>query len=578
MIPTQTKSLQLVWAGLAVLLALLIACPVFGSTITVTNTNDSGAGSLRDAIASASDGDTIVFSLTYPATITVTTPLTFGASVTILGPAASSLSISGGNSVVVLIINSGATVAISGVTVKEGSSLLGGGIFNAGTLTLTDSSVSNNTIGTQLGAGILNAGELATLTLINSTVSGNFADHPISGAGAGIYNFQGTLTLMNSSVSSNFGVGTGSYDGGGILNDAGLATLTNSVVLGNDLSANAGGYARGGGISNINSGSLILTNSTVLGNFVSGIDSETGGGGISNGFPPGHGSLKLINSTVSGNSVSGAGGGGGIKNAGVATVINSTVSGNSGTVGASGGGIFNANAGGFATVTNSTIAGNSVDAVGRGGGIKNNFGTLSVKNSILANNIGGNCPLTVSGTNTSAGYNLSDDGTCASFLIQTGDLNNIPAGLDPGGLKYNGGPTATIALLATGAAVNAIPLSNCSVTTDQRGVPRPQGPACDIGAFEFFQSPFEIEAVETFRIIDAVQSLSLPPGTKRGLQAPLQAAVDSLNRGVTDSAIDQLGAFINQAIALVQGGVLTTEQAAPLIGSAQQIVQGLLSP
>ncbi|MBV9768659.1 MAG: hypothetical protein JOZ32_03735 [Bryobacterales bacterium] len=75
-----------------------------------------------------------------------------------------------------------------------------------------------------------------------------------------------------------------------------------------------------------------------------------------------------------------------------------------------------------------------------------------------------------------------------------GDLNSTPAGLDPAGLQNNGGPTQTIALLPTSPAVNAMPLSPINyctaldgvtpVATDQRGVPRPQGPACDMGAFE----------------------------------------------------------------------------------------------
>ena len=66
------RALKGVWSGLAVLV-LLSALPVFGSTITVTSTNDSGPGSLQDAINNASSGDTIDFSLTYPATITLST-------------------------------------------------------------------------------------------------------------------------------------------------------------------------------------------------------------------------------------------------------------------------------------------------------------------------------------------------------------------------------------------------------------------------------------------------------------------------------------------------------------------------
>jgi hypothetical protein len=111
-----------------------------------------------------------------------------------------------------------------------------------------------------------------------------------------------------------------------------------------------------------------------------------------------------------------------------------------------------------------------------------------MKNSIVANNpSGGNC----SSPAISNGYNLSNDAVCA--FNGTGDIINSPAGLDPGGLQDNGGPTQTIALLAISPAVDAIPVSPtnyCTLTdgvtpvaTDQRGVARPQGSACDIGAY-----------------------------------------------------------------------------------------------
>jgi hypothetical protein len=107
-----------------------------------------------------------------------------------------------------------------------------------------------------------------------------------------------------------------------------------------------------------------------------------------------------------------------------------------------------------------------------------------MKNTIVANNPSGNCL----GTVISHGHNLSDDASCS--FSGPGDLNNTPAGLDPLGLKDNGGPTQTIALLPTSPAVDAIPLSFCTavdgtrIATDQRGIPRPQGLACDMGAYE----------------------------------------------------------------------------------------------
>jgi hypothetical protein len=119
-----------------------------------------------------------------------------------------------------------------------------------------------------------------------------------------------------------------------------------------------------------------------------------------------------------------------------------------------------------------------------------------LKSTILANN-SGNCSQTGYGTFISDGYNLSDDGSCSGSLTQPTDKNNTPAGLDPKGLQNNGGPTQTIALLPSSPAVDAIPVANCTdtngnpVSTDQRGVSRPQGPNCDIGAFELVQNvPF----------------------------------------------------------------------------------------
>jgi hypothetical protein len=463
------------WSALVVLL-LLSTARIFGATITVTSTADSGPGSLPAAIASAANGDTINFSLTYPATIVVSTPLTLGPSVTIAGPGASNLAISGGDSVAVLIVNAGATVAISGVTIEHGSSLLGGGIFNDGTLTLTDCLISNNTVGNQLGGGIFNAG---TLTLTTSTVSGNAA--VVSGEigeGGGIYNYLGTVTLINSAVSGNT-AGTQSGDGGGIFNSLGTLSLTNSTVSANTASAV-------GGID-IEGGTLSVVDSTVSNNVDYGL---AGGIHIFSGSNE-TAIVNITNSTISGNSCGSVdqpscnGGAGGI------FVL--------GKINGSGLGIINM------TLSNSTLSGNSCTGeFGLGVGCDNLMASLTLgsslvlKNTILANNgLGPNCSNVGGGLPpTSEGYNLSDDATCASFLTQTGDLNNTPAGLDPGGLKNNGGPTQTVALLATSAAVNAIPLSPTNyctdasgnpVTTDQRGVPRPQGSGCDIGAFELAQ-------------------------------------------------------------------------------------------
>ncbi len=397
------------WCVAVVVLALFSVLPGFGNTITVTNTADSGPSSLRDAILNASSGDTISFSLTYPATITLSSTLDITTSLTINGPGPSSLAISGNKSVRVFHIPApGLTVVISGVTIENGSPV------STGCLCVTDG-----------GGGIL-LDNTSTLMVTNSTISGNS-----SGGGGGILSFGSTLIVINSTISGNSSTG----GGGGIYN-----------------------FARG----------LMVANTTISGN------SGGAGGGI----------LNIVNDGVS-----------------TATVTNSTVSGNSATY--YGGGIFNNY--GPLIVADSTVSGNSSSA-GWGGGIANDA-SVRLTNDIIANSNGGNCYLTggVGQNATSDGHNLSDDYSCSTFFTQVGDLNNIPAGLDPNGLQDNGGLTKTIALLPTSPAVDAIPVSPTNyctladgttpVTTDQRGVTRPQGPACDIGAFELQPPPGAVISV-----------------------------------------------------------------------------------
>jgi hypothetical protein len=226
----------------------------------------------------------------------------------------------------------------------------------------------------------------------------------------------------------------------------------------------------GGGIRNV--GSLTVTNSTISGNTAQ----EGGGGGILN-----VGTLTVTSSTISNNTASFAGG---ILNVGTVTVTNSTISDNTALTG---GGIWNLGDG-TVMVTNSTISDNT--ASDTGGGISNS-GTLTAKNSIVANSSsGGNC-LAAAGTFTALGVNLADDGLCPGF----DEFSSAEINLGP--LADNGGPTFTHALLPGSVAINAA--TDCTlvdgetpVTTDQRGVTRPQGPACDAGAFELEKIPEEI--------------------------------------------------------------------------------------
>jgi hypothetical protein len=297
----------------------------------------------------------------------------------------------------------------------------------------------------------------------------------------------GVLTISNNLTIKGPGATQLAIDGnqasGVFYINSGVTVTISGLTVQNGLTGGAGA-----GIYNV--GVLTLANSTVSNNMST---SDGIGGGIYN-----QGTLTLTDSTVSGNSTA-SGSGGGIYNVGMLTLTNSTVADNS--AGYSGGGIYNgSNNSGTLTVANSTIAGNSAPS-GQGGGIENDTGLLTIKSTLLANNgAGGNC-VNLGGSSTSLGYNLSDDTTCTSqFFTQSTDINNTPAQLDPKGLQNNGGPTQTVALEATSPAVDHIPVSpvnDCTdtdgnpVTTDQRGISRPQGKGCDIGAYELVQTvPF----------------------------------------------------------------------------------------
>jgi CSLREA domain-containing protein len=281
-----------------------------------------------------------------------------------------------------------------------------------------------------------------------------------------------------------------------------------------------------------------ITSGTV---FISSLTIENGnagagvffGGGIDN-----DGTLTVTNSTISGNSALIAGGG--INNFGLLTVTNSTISGNKA---AGGGGIRNF---GTLTVTNSTISGNTAGA-GNGGGILNTS-RATLKSTIVANSpSGGNCS---GATITSTGYNLSDDSTCSLGFNQTGDLNNTPAGLDPNGLQDNGGPTKTIALLLGSPAVDAIPVAACTdqsiptplpVTTDQRGVLRPQGPGCDIGAYELIIPPgFAIRYASNLNIADSVVNIT---NTGASATGPIQQGPPNSQVNINGSICVNIYAF-----------------------------------
>ena len=434
-VPSSVK--RAMWAVL-VLLAPFAAIPAYANTYTVTNLNDSGTGSLRAAIASATSSnsnDTIVFTSGLTGTITLTTStLAITTSLNINGPGASSIAVSGGNSLEVFSVGGGITVTISGLTVQNGNNAsgTGGGIANSGTLNVTNCAIHDNSAAA--GGGIYSTG---TLTVTDSNVSGNSA----TGSGAGIsIGYPGTLNVTNSTVWGNSSGG----DGAGIFNVGTTVTLTGSTVSGNVFSSQYGG----GGAGIFNAGNLTVTNSTISGNSA-GLTPFASGGGIYN-------------------------------NGGTLTITNSTIAGNLANVAGQGGGIYSSNVG-TNTVTSSTLWANIAGSSGGGNVFSGGSPAMIFKNSIVGFSFGSgaNC----SGQIASQGYNLSDDTTCG--FTQTTDITGYALPLGTASIpQNNGGPTRTIALFSSSPAVGKIPASNCSAT-DQRGVARPQvGVTCDIGAYE----------------------------------------------------------------------------------------------
>ena len=419
-----------------------------GATIAVTTINDNGPGSLRQALAAATDGDTINFhSSLNGQTITLTSgELLVNKSVTISGPGANALAVDANHASRVFHIASGRDVTISRLTITNGlpPDYLGGGIYN----------------------------DHATLTVSNCTISDNST---VNGIGGGIFNDQGTLTVNSSTLSGN-----SSWYGGGICNNwfgGGNATVT---ITNSTLSGNSASY--GGGILN-EDGTLTLSNSTVSDN--SAPRGPYGGGGIYNGGFVGPATLAITNSALSGNS---APQGGGIVNdlGGTLTMTNSTLSGNSAggypsyIYNGLGGGIYNAQT---LTITNSTLSGNSADNYG--GGI---YHTSPVGNAILkigdtilnTGSSGGNIYNDGAGAVTSLGYNLSSDNG-GGYLTATGDRVNTDPGLGP--LQDNGGPTFTHLPASNSPAIDA---GDPTLGMDQRGpgFQRVANGRIDIGATE----------------------------------------------------------------------------------------------
>ena len=384
----------------------------------ITNANNN-SDTTSDDCAAGSGADTITFAADYTITLAGSQLPAVNSDITINGNGATKTIIqanAAANAATYRVLEvrgtPGSSLTLDGVTIRHGVCAggcavfvnLGGGIFNEGILTITNSTIANNSTNFR-GGGIYSSG---TVTITNSTVSNNSAT---GGEGGGMYNV-GTLTIADSTFSGNLAT----Y-GGGMYNLTSSPTISNSTFSGNSATDN------GGGMHN------------------------------TNGSSP--------------------------------TISNTTFSGNSAF---SGGGMYNNNSN--PTISNSTFSGNSANGIG--GGMYNFSSSPTLKNTIIANSTGGDCrngPLGL--INAASSHNLIEStGTDACGITASfGGGNNI-VGSDPAlnALANNGGFTQTMALQAGSLAIDTGDTTTCNNAPvsgkDQRGVTRPLGAGCDIGAYE----------------------------------------------------------------------------------------------
>lgn len=414
----------------------------------------------------------------------------------------------------VFSVGPGVTASILDMTIQNGnvvaSSALGGGIHNSGTLVLSRVTVTaNRARGNDLGGGggayggaVYNDG---SLTLLDSFINGNTAQGgdataDYSGAGSAyggaIYN-NGELVVLNSTMSNNiaqgggarglYGAGGDAY-GGGIYNN-GMLTIQGVTINGNKAQGGViegqygyGGDGYGGGVAQWSSSASTVSfvNSTISGNISQGGDTVAGagdagsafGGGIVHWWSP-TSILDFVNCTISDNTAQGGAGSAGPQD------------------GSAEGGGLRGSSGmrlSYCTVANNHVSGGRT----AGGGLYSSAGLgggPEIKAVLVTDNDG---PANTDGPDLFGNLKSQDYNLIANpegYTLSGPADNNIEE-VSPllGPLLDNGGPTLTHALLRESPAIDHVPSGKLGCGTvvreDQRSLTRPQGAACDVGAFE----------------------------------------------------------------------------------------------
>jgi hypothetical protein len=458
-------------AIVAVTTAILFV-PAVGAAATLSVTCGPGA-SLQNKIDSAPSGSTILVSGKCIGNFQIT-----GKSLTLRGNPAATLDGNYGGTTLT-VEAAGKSVRLERLTVTHGKAVSGGGITKtAGNLILNRVKVKMNEAYTATPVTVAQGGGIRSVSgnvsLTNSTVSGNMARSTagLSAFGGGIYMDSGNLSIAGSTISGNVALASSASSyarafGGGVYTDGDVVALRRSTVNGNRaeaLALTSDSFVLGGGV--YAKGKLVASASTMSRNTLRATTNapwpaiaQANGGGSDASI------TRMTNSTVALNKVSTkAPAAGGISHA-------------------YGGGIDGND--GLSSIVSSTVAKNAVAATGEstvawGGGLSADS-DLTLRATIIANNSahsGADC----TGGPSSAGHNLI--GTAAGCGLAKKSSDRIGKAPKLGSLRWNGGPTQTMALALVSPARNAIANAACPVKQDERGVRRPQGARCDIGAFE----------------------------------------------------------------------------------------------
>ena len=494
--------------------------------IVVSNCDDSGAGSLRDAVASAATGDTIDLTQLSCSTITLGSGAIATAldDLTIQGPGQVALAIDGNHADRVFSHSGAGTLVIDGVTVTHGSfeapdgDSNGGCVYSMGHVVLDHVTVSECTVSSTsnsaYGAGVFAYGA----TLISSTVAGNTSQGGKHALGGGVIGLAG-ISVTGSTITGNSAVAIAAESlPAGEFVDASMGALgsyydieiADSVISGNTVTATTdsidhGVAANEAGIMSFST--LTVVRSTISDNAAQATHTGSGEGAYTYAFSVGGGarasSLVISDSTISGNTTS-------------ATASNTLYAGYEYALG---GGLMTRYSTGTVSLTNSTISGNSVSrsqsalyagGAANGGGVFSDAASMDLLNTTVTANTADQgsgvyqsptsaitLDSTIVGGNVSAaggsdfGARLAMTIAGANNLIASASATlTLPAdtlAADPllGPLDDNGGPTATHALLEGSPAIDAG--SNvAALAFDQRGTGhvREYGDQADIGAFE----------------------------------------------------------------------------------------------